>query len=53
MRNSAAELGLTPFDTAAHTAVEVEEFYGTSYSKSRLWNAVPDTLSPTIPWTMP
>ena len=39
------QLGLTPFDTAAHTAVEVEEFYGTSYSKSRLWNAVPDTLT--------
>ena len=37
--------GLTPFDTAAHQAVEVEKFYGTSYSSSRYWNAQPDTIT--------
>lgn len=37
--------GLTPFDTDAHEKVEIKDFYGTSYSKSRLWNAVPDTLT--------
>ena len=38
-------LGLTPFDRDAHTAVEVEDFYGTHYSKARTWNAQPDTLT--------
>lgn len=37
--------GLTPFDTESHEKVEIKDFYGTSYSKSRLWNAVPDTLT--------
>lgn len=37
--------GLTPFDTENHEKVEIKDFYGTSYSKSRLWNAVPDTLT--------
>ena len=37
--------GLTPFDLSAHEAVEVPDFYGTSYSRSRLWNAVPDILT--------
>ena len=37
--------GLVPFVTAAHQAVEVENFYGTSYSASRAWNAVPDILT--------
>ncbi len=38
-------LGLTPFDTAAHTALTAEAFYGTHYSKARTWNAVPDTIT--------
>ena len=36
---------LTPFDTNAHESVEVPDFYGTSYSSSRLWNTVPDVLT--------
>lgn len=39
------QLGLTPFDRSAHTAVEVENFYGTHYSKARTWNAQPDTIT--------
>ena len=39
------ELGLTPFDLDAHTAVEVPDFYGTFYSRARTWNAQPDTLT--------
>ena len=38
-------LGLTPFDLASHQAVEVENFYGTFYSRARTWNAQPDTLT--------
>jgi hypothetical protein len=38
-------LGLTPFDRAAHEALSVSQFYGTHYSKARLWNAVPDTIT--------
>ena len=38
-------LGLTPFDRSAHTAVEVENFYGTFYSRARTWNARPDVLT--------
>ena len=38
-------LGLTPFDTAAHTALTADRFYGTHYSKARTWNAVPDTIT--------
>lgn len=38
-------LGLTPFDTAAHTAQTADCFYGTHYSKARTWNAVPDTIT--------
>ena len=38
-------LGLEPFDRAAHTAVEVPDFYGTFYSRARTWNAQPDTLT--------
>lgn len=37
--------GLTPFDLSAHQAVEIPDFYGTSYSRSRLWNTVPDVLT--------
>lgn len=40
-----AQEGLAPFDPAAHTAVEVPEFYGTSYSSARNWNAVPDVIT--------
>ena len=36
---------LTPFDTAAHTALTADRFYGTHYSKARTWNAVPDTIT--------
>ena len=38
-------LGLEPFDQAAHTAVDVPDFYGTFYSRARTWNAQPDTLT--------
>ena len=38
-------LGLTPFDRAAHTAVEVPDFYGTFYSRARTWDARPDVLT--------
>ena len=38
-------LGLEPFDRAAHTAVDVPDFYGTFYSRARTWNARPDTLT--------
>lgn len=37
--------GLTPFDRAAHTAVLVEDFYGTHYSATRRWNAQADYFS--------
>lgn len=37
--------GLEPFDRAAHTAVDVPDFYGTFYSRARTWNAQPDTLT--------
>jgi len=38
-------LGLTPFDTAAHTALTANGFYGTHYAKARTWNAVPDVIT--------
>ena len=38
-------LGLEPLDRAAHTAVDVPDFYGTFYSRARTWNAQPDTLT--------
>ena len=38
-------LGLTPFDTAAHTALTADGFYGTHYAKARTWNAVPDVIT--------
>ncbi len=34
-----------PFDTAAHTALTADGFYGTHYSKARTWNAVPDMIT--------
>ena len=34
--------GLTPFDTSAHTAVAVNDFYGTHYSATRYWKTQPD-----------
>lgn len=37
--------GLTPFDTAAHEAVDVPDFYGTHYSATRRWNVQPDTIT--------
>lgn len=38
-------LDLTPFDTAAHTALTADGFYGTHYAKARTWNAVPDVIT--------
>ena len=38
-------LGLTPFDTAAHTAQPADNLYGTHYAKARTWNAVPDVIT--------
>ena len=38
-------LGLTPFDTAAHTALTADGFYGTHYAKARTWNAMPDVIT--------
>ena len=37
-------LGLTPFDTAAHTVLTADGFYGTHYSKARTPDAEPDTI---------
>lgn len=37
--------GLTPFDTSAHSSVEVPDFYGTHYSSTRYWNVAPDTIT--------
>lgn len=37
--------GLTPFDRTAHASEDVEEFYGTHYSSTRLWNAKADTIT--------
>ena len=36
--------GLEPFDRSSHTAIEVEDFYGTHYSATRRWNARPDSF---------
>ena len=38
-------LDLAPFDTAAHTALTADHFYGTHYAKARTWNAVPDVIT--------
>ena len=38
-------LGLTPFDPSAHTVLTADGFYGTHYSKTRTWNAEPDTIT--------
>lgn len=37
--------GLTPFDRAAHEAVTVEDFQGTHYSSTRLWNVENDSIT--------
>ena len=37
--------GLTPFDRDAHEAVTVEDFQGTHYSATRLWNVENDTIT--------
>ena len=40
------QIGRTPaFDPSDHTLTKVEDFYGTLYSKSKLYSAKPDTLS--------
>ena len=42
----AASKGLEArFDTAATPSVTVDGFYGTSYSKARNWNVIPDTIT--------
>ena len=40
-----AQKSLTPFDTSAYTPVEVKKFYGTHYSASRYYAAMPDTIT--------
>lgn len=37
--------GLTPFDREAHTVQNVEDFQGTHYSATRLWNVENDTIT--------
>lgn len=37
--------GLTPFDTSAHEAVTIENFQGTHYSATRLWNVENDSIT--------
>lgn len=37
--------GLTPFNREAHTAQTVEDFQGTHYSATRLWNVENDTIT--------
>ena len=37
--------GLTPFDTAAHESVTVDDFYGTHYSAARRWDVQPDHIT--------
>ena len=37
--------GLTPFDRDAHEAVTVDDFQGTHYSATRLWNVENDTIT--------
>ncbi len=37
--------GLTPFDPESHSAIDVPKFYGTSYSASRYYGTLPDTLT--------
>jgi len=37
--------GLTPFNPEEHTRVEVPNFYGTNYSKSKLFSTIPDVLT--------
>ncbi len=39
------QLGKAPFDRDAHTAVNVEDFYGTSWAKCRQPWAKPDTIT--------
>ena len=34
-----------PFDLSKHKAVNVDNFYGTHFSKSKLFNSTPDTLT--------
>ena len=37
--------GLTPFDRAAHASETIENFEGTHYSATRLWNVADDTIT--------
>lgn len=36
---------LTPIDLSLYKKVDVQNFYGSHYSKAKAWNAVPDELS--------
>lgn len=38
------QVGLTPWEAENAQPVQVPDFYGTSYSSSRLWNTRPDSL---------
>ena len=44
-RQFCESLGLVPFDTASHEAATVSRFYGTHYSASRYYGAMPDTIT--------
>lgn len=37
--------GLTPFDTSVHEAVTIENFQGTHYSATRLWDVENDSIT--------
>lgn len=37
--------GLTPFDRATHEPVTIEDFQGTHYSSTRLWNVENDSIT--------
>ena len=40
-----AQKGLTPFDRDAHATETIEDFQGTHYSATRLWNVENDTIT--------
>lgn len=41
----ATQVGKGAFDPQSHTATTVNDFFGTLYSKSKLYSALPDTLT--------
>lgn len=40
-----AQKGLTPFDRSAHESITVDDFQGTHYSATRLWNVENDSIT--------